>query len=288
MAEFRWDPDGKPRKPQIVGIGAQKAGTSWLSQMLGQHPRVWTTPFKEVQFFNHRFIPGHQYWIRWHYRTKPEEIRARFRRRGEVIPAAMDAYLDAIATHPRIFTDGWYKQVFAPAPKGTRPMDVTPEYSTLPPAGVAHVAAFLPNARFLYLIRDPVDRAVSQLKMNLLREKRRPATEADWLAEVANPVLQDRGDYAAYIPRWQQAVGERVLILPYGRIAAEPDALLAEVERFLGLPEWEYRNPRTRVFATPEGIEVPPAVVAALREILAPQYAFLRDAFGPAFLDAIR
>lgn len=288
MAEFRWDADGKPRKPQIVGIGAQKAGTSWLSQMLGQHPRVWTTPFKEVQFFNHRFIPGHQYWIGWHYRTKPEEIRARFRRRGEVIRPAMDAYLDAIATHPQSFTDDWYKQVFAPAPRGSRPMDVTPEYSTLPPEGVDFVARFLPNARFLYLIRDPVDRAISQLKMNLLREKRRPANEADWLAEAANPVLQDRGDYAAYIPRWQEAVGERLLILPYGRIAAEPDALLAEVERFLGLPEWEYRNTATRVFATPEGIEVPSATKAALREILNPQYAFLRNAFGPGFLDAIR
>lgn len=287
MAEPRWDPAGKPRKPQIVGIGAQKAGTSWLSQMLGQHPRVWTTPFKEVQFFNHRFIPGHQYWIRWHYRTKPDEIRARFKRRGEVIPPAMDAYLDAVASDPRIFTNDWYKQVFAPAPRGTRPMDVTPEYSTLPLEGVRFVAGFLPRARFLYLVRDPVDRAVSQLKMNLLREKRRPANRAEWLAEIGNPVLRDRGDYAAYIPRWQAEAGDRLLVLPYGRIAGDPDALLAEVEAFLGLPPWEYRNTTVRVFPTPAGIDVPAAAVAALREMLAPQYDYLRAEFGTGFLAAV-
>ena len=124
--------------------------------------------------------------------------------------------------------------------------------------------------------------------MNLLREKRRPATKADWLSEIGNPVLQERGDYAAYIPRWQAEVGERLLVLPYGRIAAEPDALLAEVEAFLNLPPWEYRNTGLRVFPTPEGIDVPAAAVSALREVLAPQYDYLRSAFGSGFLDAIR
>ena len=79
---------------------------------------------------------------------------------------------DAITTG-RMFHNQWYKRIFAPAPPGAKPMDFTPEYSTLPEGGVTYVADFLPKARILYLIRHPVDRAVSQLRMNLRRARRR-------------------------------------------------------------------------------------------------------------------
>lgn len=288
MADLVFDPEGKPRKPLILGIGAQKAGTSWLSQMLGQHPRVWHTPFKEVHYFNHRFIEGHRYWIDWHYRQRPAEIRARFERRGEAMPAGMDDYLTRISTSKRKFSEGWYRWVFQPAPAYATPMETTPEYSQLPEDGVAFLTRWMPKTRFIYLIRDPADRAVSQLKMNLSREKRRPQTLDDWLREVENPVLDERGDYAAYVPRWQRHAPGRVLFLPYGRIAREPLALLEEVEDFCGIGPWTYENPTARVFQGPKDITVPDEARAALRARLAPQYDFLRDHFGEQFLAATR
>lgn len=278
-----WDDHGAPRKPGALCIGAQKAGTSWLAQMLGQHPQVWVPPLKEVHYFNHLFIPGHRYWIAWHYRTMPAEIRARHIRRQVPIPPELDAWLDQICTGRRMFTNHWYKRVFAPAPPGAMPMDFTPETSTLPDEGVAHVARFLPRARAIYLIRDPVDRAVSQLRMNLIREKRRPATLADWLAEIENPVLADRGDYAAYVPRWQRHFGDRLLILPYGRIAADPAGLMAAVESHLNIAPHTYTDLNRRVFATPDGPMPPPAAVAALADRLRPQTDFIRNHFGPGF-----
>lgn len=285
---MRWDENGKGRNPLIVGIGAQKAGTSWLSQMLGQHPQVWTTPFKETHFFNYRFIEGHRYWIAWHYRQKPNEIRARYQRRGEVIPPEMDSYLTRVATAPDMYSDEWYQRIFQPAPGDTLPLDVTPEFSTIPEQGVEFVANMLPQSRFLYLIRDPADRAASQLRMNLSREKRHPATLDDWMKEVANPVLEDRGDYEAYVPRWRQHVGNRLLVLPYGRIKSDPRGLLADVERHCGLIDWDYSNPYIRVFEGPKDISVPPEAMGALRKRLQSQYDFLSDEFGPHFLDAIK
>lgn len=284
VTDLVFDPTGRPRKPLILGIGAQKAGTSWLSQMLGQHPRIWATPLKEVQFFNHLYIPGHRYWIDWHYRNKPQEIRARFKKRGEPLPVEMDDYLTRLSTAPNRYTRGWYQALFQPAPDYAFPMETTPEYSQLPDNGVEFVTRWLPETRFLYLIRDPADRAISQLKMNLDREKRRPASLDEWLREAANPVLNERGDYATYVPRWQRHAGGRVLFLPYGRIGREPLALLEEVEAFCGIGPWEYSNPQARVFAGPKGITVPPEAVAAVRERLQPQYDFLRETFGADFL----
>ncbi|MFC3629203.1 sulfotransferase family protein [Paracoccus angustae] len=280
------DPAGQPRKPAALCIGAQKAGTSWLAQMLGQHPQVWIPPFKEVQYFNHLFIPGHRKWIGWHYRQKPQEIRDRHARRGLPMPPDLDAYLDGI-TRGKMFHNQWYKRVFAPAPAGAMPMDFTPEYSTLPDEGVDYVAKFLPRAKVIYLIRHPVDRAVSQLRMNLAREKRRPGTLADWMAEIGNPVLYDRGDYAAYLPRWQARYPD-MLVLPFGRVSRDPRAVMDQVEAHLGIGSWTYAAMTEKVFANRDALAIPPQAIAALETRMAPQLDFLARHLGPDFLKETR
>lgn len=281
-----FDPDGQPRKPGALCIGAQKAGTSWLAQMLGQHPQVWIPPFKEVQYFNHQHIPEHRRWIAWHYRNKPQEIRDRHKARKVPMPPELDAYLDGI-TSGKMFHNQWYKRVFAPAPAHSIPLDLTPEYSALPEEGVDAVARFLPKARVIYLIRHPVDRAISQLRMNLRREKRVPASTADWLAEVANPVLHERGDYATYLPRWQARYPD-MLVLPFGRISSHPHLVMDAVEAHLGIGPCFYSNLTQKVFANPDGLMPPPEAVAALEERMAPQVEALHSVMGEDFVAAIR
>lgn len=283
-----WDSKGKPRKPAVVGIGAQKAGTTWLSQMLGQHPKIWTPPFKEVQFFNARFIPEHLRWLPWHFRRSKLNIQKRYLSRGEDIPVEVDQYLERIAREP-MFTNHWYKQVFAPAPKGRLTLDVTPEYSTLPEEGVEFVAKFLKKSKFIYIIRHPVDRAISQMKMNITRAGRKPESLDDWLAEVEDPVLLDRGDYAAYVPRWRRHFGEdRLLILPFGMIGRDPLGVMRRVEAFLDIESHDYRNLGNKVFASTGGLSVPNPARARLRSKLEHQFAFLETHFSREFVAMIR
>lgn len=276
-----FDPDGAPRKPGALCIGAQKAGTSWLAQMLGQHPQVWIPPFKEVQYFNHLFIPAHRRWIGWHYRQKPQEIRDRHAKRAVPMPPDLDAYLNGV-TCGKMFHNQWYKRVFAPAPPAAMPMDFTPEYSTLPDEGVDYVADFLPRAKVIYLIRHPVDRAISQLRMNLHREGRRPESLPDWLTEMDNPVLHERGDYATYLPRWQARYPD-MLVLPFGRIARDPQAVMDAVEGYLGIGPWSYGNIAEKVFANSNPASPPPEAIAALEDRMAPQLAFLTGHLGAEF-----
>ena len=54
--------------PKFLCIGAQKAGTSWLYAQLQSHPEVWMPPVKELQFFNHLYVPEHRAWTTWHIR----------------------------------------------------------------------------------------------------------------------------------------------------------------------------------------------------------------------------
>lgn len=284
----KWDPEGRPKKPRIVGIGAQKAGTTWLGQMLSQHPQVWLPPFKEAQFFNHRFVPEHRQWLPWHFKRARQNLEKRHAARGEPLPPALDTWLDQI-TQGEMFTNRWYRQIFSPAPKGTMPCDITPEYSTLPDEGVEFVTDFLPKARFIYIIRHPVDRAISQLKMNLTRKRRKPRSIDAWLAEIDDPVLYERGDYATYVPRWTSRLPEdRLLILPFGQIAREPEGFMRRVEEFCGLTPHEYRGLKAKVFAANDELSVPAEARAKIRERLEPQFAFIEATFGKEFAAQIR
>ena len=283
-----WDPNGKPRKPDFLGIGAQKAGTTWLSSMLSQHPETWAPPFKEVQFFNHRFVEEHRKWLPWHYKRAKLNIQKRYDAKGEDMPKQMAKYLERVTREP-MFTNHWYKLVFSPAPQGTKTIDVTPEYSTLPDEGVDFVAKFLPDAKFIYIIRHPVDRAISQLKMNLTRARRKPASVEEWVAEVEDPVLTDRGDYMTYVPRWNaRFTADRMLYLPFGMIARDPLGFLRRVESFLDLSPFDYRDVGKKVFASDNALVVPDKARAALRAKLEPQFGFLDDTFGKEFTSQFR
>lgn len=166
-------------------------------------------------------------------------------------------------------------------------MDLTPEYSTLPEEGVEFVARFLGNVKVLYLIRHPVDRAISQLRMNLRREKRNPKTVQEWLKEIESPVLYSRGDYAAYLPRWRKHFPD-MMVVPFGWIARCPGELMDAVEEYLDIGPYPYGNLRQKVFASPSGLEPPAEAVEALAERMAPQIDFLKDEFGTDFIDEIR
>jgi hypothetical protein len=46
------------RLPNLIGIGAPKAGTTWLFKCLQEHPQVFMTPAKETNFFHAEHIDG--------------------------------------------------------------------------------------------------------------------------------------------------------------------------------------------------------------------------------------
>jgi hypothetical protein len=283
-----WDPNGRPRKPGIIGIGAQKAGTTWLAGMLAQHSAIWAPPVKEIQYFTHRFLPRHRDWLPWHFRTSRRNLERDLNRVGAGVSAELTAYLDNL-TGGQMFSEDWYQAAFAPAAPDQMPLDVTPEYSTLPDEGVDEVARFLPDARFIYVIRHPVDRAISQLKMNLARTERRPGSLSEWLSEIRDPDLLDRGDYAAYLPRWQARIApKRLLVIPFGRLRRDPLGLMREIERFLDLPSADYTGLQGKVFAAPAGLSVPDEARAALRAMLEPQFDFLARATSPDFMASLR
>lgn len=80
-------------KINFIGIGVQKAGTSWLGEVLNEHPEIKIHPKKEAHFFNKRQF----YFNKFHY-----EISFGFKKEkiiGEITPS----YILEKETAKRIF-----------------------------------------------------------------------------------------------------------------------------------------------------------------------------------------
>jgi hypothetical protein len=218
------------RAPDFFCIGAQKAGTSWLYYNLSKHPGVWLTPIKELHYFSQLYLERQAGWKQRHRAARAGE-QLEHLRRAPPTPANADlARLLELIAAPDV-DDGWYRSIFGRAPAGAVCGDFTPEYSILPAHGIEHVQRLAPNARIILLVRDPIERAWSQIRMLSRSQPQVHPLKLAMREEVAN-----RSDYEAILTNWRRCFdGSRILVRSLDAIAAEPATVLADVCRFLDL-----------------------------------------------------
>ena len=143
----------------------------------------------------------------------------------------------------------WYLSHFAPPLQDLPRVDIEPEY--FPGRAARHrIESLIPNARIICSLRDPVDRLFSFYKI-LIRSTSLPpcsfeeACESDWrLAESAR--------YGTHLEGWLNAFGrDRVLVLFYDDLLANPQAYADTICRFIGIQPFELSNElRQRVYAS--------------------------------------
>ena len=270
--------------PGFLCIGAQKAGTTWLFEQLKTHPGIWMPPVKELHYFDTLFVPGHKAWTSGHIQSSAKRLLKLHVRESKEIDMKYVAYLARLATEAR-FSEDWYRDAFRlPSAQKRLTGEITPAYSQLPEAGISYMKSFLGTVKIIYLIREPLARALSNLRMKVERRNLQRPSDADW-RRLANEIdIRERGDYRAYVPRWKtQFEGSDILFLPFGRIVSEPLALLRDVEDFLSLSRHTYPDAETRVH-TSKKITVPADIVSLLEGPAADQRAFIASEFGEDFL----
>jgi hypothetical protein len=184
------------------------------------------------------------------------------------------------------FTEAWYFHAFdRPDSSGCRAGEVTPEYSVLPDDGVDYVYRLLGPIRVIYIIRDPVNRAVSHLKMIMRRRKLDPSCKKDWTKALAEPALESRGDYARAIPRWRRIVGEQnFLPIAFKRLANEPSSVMSEIERFLHVSAFTGYSGLDRAYHVGERPQVPDFARQELEERVAWQREAIAAELGEKFV----
>ncbi len=220
--------------PDFVCIGAQKAGTTWLYDNLAVQAGVWMPPEKELHYFN-RVCP-HEELIGVEARGRPPFIERYKPLLGNPSVATL-RWLRRY--HYEAYSTAWYYSLFpSELVGGCLAGDITPAYSTLDSRGVRYAQEILkPSCRVLLLIRNPVDRFWSGIKM-LYRWKEGsvPVDAPDTLLrELESPSHRLRGDYPRMIRLWREFFGDRFSVFRYDRLVEDPAAFLSEVGDFLGI-----------------------------------------------------
>jgi hypothetical protein len=173
----------------------------------------------------------------------------------------------------------WYAGLFAGAPEGALTGEASTHYTKLPtyPDTLARMQAALPDLRLIYMIRDPVTRAVS----HYIHEwtERRAGSDAE-AAFRSNSEFVDYGRYGMQITPFIEAYGsDNVLLTSLETVKADPDAEFARIAEFLGLPpgagwkhDLEAQNVSSqRMRRLPlQGLLIDNPVAAALRRTLVP------------------
>lgn len=192
-------PEGKTF---VFIIGAQKAGTTFLAASLARLSDICLCEPKEPQFFTTQFHRGFDYYL------------------GLFPDPAARIWIDASTTYsflrPRADLD-------------------TPDAPGLPDPVPERLKAFAPDCKIIYVLRDPVDRAVSAV-VHADRFKGRLGTSLsimDWLQRDPMAGLPSR--YSEQLARYLE-VFERnqILVLDFNELTRNPVETVNRCARFIG------------------------------------------------------
>lgn len=185
--------------PNLVVIGAMKASTTTFYELITRHPDIWFASEKEP-----------------HYFTSPEY--------GS--PAAWQRYL----------------QLFEKAPTTAKYRgEASTGYSKLPHFGdtPARIAEALDHPRFIYLVRDPVERTISNYRHAYLAGHYEAGTTLTDALE-RDPILIDASCYTRQIEAYHNQFGsEQLLVVTTDELHASPKNVMQRVESFLELPAFD-------------------------------------------------
>ena len=218
------EPENEPSVPgagpDFICIGAQKAGTTWLYWQLAAHPDFWMPPRKEIHYFNERGNRPIKMW----WRTR-DERDLRFQEK-----------LRSLSAQPWIDLTN-YGQLFT-AKESLLSGDITPAYSMLPDEIISMVTRQFPEAKVIFLARDPVERAWSQISMSVRTGGRVPFDvndPAEVVRQLLHPLVVQRSHPSMIVARWRRHVapGQFGLFF-FDDLKNQPAELCRSIIAFLG------------------------------------------------------
>lgn len=180
----------RPRKPGLFVIGAMKSGTTYLNKLLGAHPEIFMCSPEEPSYF-----------------VEPKQLRTLW-------PEAWDQGFWRSEDH--------YLQLFHPNGDAIQLGEASTNYTKRPliDGVVERIHDFNPDARFIYLMRDPIERTISHY-WHMVRHhtERRPMLEAIKADQQYLDVSHYAMQLAPYIDRFGP---DRVAILSFEQLTQNP------------------------------------------------------------------
>lgn len=252
--------------PDFLIVGPQRTGTTWIHESLRDHPDILWPRLKEIFFFSRLKEPNDPKFqsadLTWYL--------AQFRDPPWVFAAKMLLSLRASG------------RLYRPRIRG----EATASYAAMDGDLIDEVVTLNPEIRVVLMIRDPVERAWSHAKKDLVRNRGKrfeDVPEREFEEFFRDPYQLRCARYAENVDNWAARVGEGHLFIgKFADVSARPAALLADICRFLGVrsdPRFLGRTVHTPVNPTPPE-PIPARYHAMLTDLLQKDIVKVRERFG--------
>lgn len=198
----------------FVGLGAQRAGTTWLWRVLQDHPEVAFGPIKELHYFTVK-----------HGNEDAKQLRTELRKQlihhlnVDKLNARMQVRIRMLAHRFTMLTDEDYTDYFAMLREYSGKScvgEITPAYALLPTEGFANLLEVVPEGRFFFILRSPFDRIHSSSRMNGQENR-------DLLAFSMHPPVRGRTDYRGTVERALSVIPREQLHFAFYEDLCDPE-----------------------------------------------------------------
>jgi hypothetical protein len=187
----------------FVGVGAEKAGTTWIADCLREHPEVYIPKEKEIFFFND-----------------------------------YDPHFLSIKNYRYNRGLAWYARQFNGKRSGKKIGEISPTY-LYSRVTAKRIKKSFPKVKIIVVLREPVKRLHSQyihdLRLGVIKDV--PLDEAVRLYK--NYI--EKGLYSKHLKNYLDLFGKRhVLVLLHEDLLTDPKKTIRSIYKFLGLKNEKY------------------------------------------------
>lgn len=275
----------------ILGLGAQKAGTTWLHSELKKSAYYDAGFAKEYHIFDTLYSnEGDGFLKRFHARLNKEISEGtsgvNF---GKTVSKRL-SFLDSIENY-----FDYFHYLLLKNPNTIATGDITPSYSSLTAEPLNIIKHGFQErgipVKVIFLMRDPVERVWSSARMRLRNNARRktekPSAHQNEIRLVENYYLRKsvaiRTRYDLTIKNIKEVFSEESVYYGFYETMFS-DTSLASLKQFAGLDELIF-DPTRFYNASPKKDDLPVDLVEKIKAYYHPVYEYVKDNFGA---DAIR
>lgn len=238
------------QKEFILGIGSQRAGSTFLARLLDQHPKIAIHPLKELHYFDTLFN------IRKEQTLKDFSKAQLTREINRLCDAESHQFIDPrwrwyLRSNFRLLTTPIREIDYFSLFKGHEKLDnkniqyigeSTPEYMLLNDTEVSKVKEVVGDAQIFLMCRNPKKRIISSFRLMIEYNQQQKSVEElnvffGSLIESKNIWIQNQINYNNY-----KAVYERyskyfdnVTLIAYDDVTDDPSLILGKISDRLGL-----------------------------------------------------
>jgi sulfotransferase family protein len=289
------------KKTFLLGLGAQKAGTTWVYRYLKDHPECEMGSIKEKTVLS-AYFGSHDSTTRTLKKIEAlqEELKKyQWRKKRKNDNPKRDQYLMDMMDNLSAELDlryylTYFDRICQANPDAKLVGEITPEYSTLTAENLAEIKAMLESAGYdvkvVFLMRDPIERCYSAMRMGARQDARAGVERAEG----------PHNNFAKYaVMDWCQIRTRYERVIPAIEKVFAPEDRLIEVyetfftaEKVRGLCDFlgiSYMDAKvdSKVNTSPRDEEPSDEQLSEVRKFYDPTYRFVAQWLGEEHLAKI-